>query len=145
MFGWIRVVLALLAVANIATGLWAVFAPLSWFDDFPGWAPRLVAAMPPYNEHLATDAGGGLLATGVAAAVAACWMRRDVVIVAAAAYATAAIPHAVFHIAHPADALTTSENIVNSFTLVIAAVAAVAVLVATVARPAELEHDRSDR
>lgn len=145
MFGWIRVVLALLAVANIATGLWAVFAPRSWFDDFPGWAPRLVAAMPPYNEHLATDAGGGLLATGVAAAVAACWMRRDVVIVATAAYATAAVPHAVFHIAHPADALTTSENIVNSFTLVIAAVAAVAVLVATVARPAELEHDRSDR
>jgi len=35
--------------------------------------PRLVAAEPPYNAHLATDAGAGLLASGLVLLVAA-WL-----------------------------------------------------------------------
>ncbi len=58
-----------LAPAQLVTGLWAVLAPLAWFDDFPGLGPSLIAADPPYNQHLATDAGAGFLATGVALVV----------------------------------------------------------------------------
>src|SRR5680860_133705 len=83
----IRIVCALLAVPNLITGFWAVLAPQSWYDDYPGWAPRLVSAYPPFNEHLATDSGAGLLATGLVAGAAALWPRRDVVITAMAAYA----------------------------------------------------------
>ena len=116
--------LVLLAVPNLVAGVWGILAPKNWFDEFPGWAPRLVAALPPYNEHLATDAASGLLAAGVLAAIAVWWRRRDVVLVAMVGYLAFALPHAVFHLAHPADALSGSEDVMNSVTLVVAAVVA---------------------
>jgi hypothetical protein len=105
-------------------------APANWFEEFPGWAPSLVAALPPYNEHLATDAGAGLFATGVLALLAVFWFRRDVVLTAMVGYLAFAGPHALFHLAHPSDLLTTGEDAANSATLVVAVIAAVAVLVA---------------
>lgn len=126
---WLRPVLVLLAVPNLVAGAWALIAPESWFDEFPGWAPSLVAAFPPYNEHLATDAGAGLFAAGVVAAVAAWWPRREVVLTAMAGYLAFAGPHALFHLAHPSDLLTTGEDVVNTLTLLVAVVAAGLVLV----------------
>jgi hypothetical protein len=70
MASWVTLVLWLVAVPNIVTGLWAVADPRHWYDTLPGWAPHLVAAHPPFNEHLALDAGAGLLAVGVIAASA---------------------------------------------------------------------------
>lgn len=121
---WTRIVLVLLAVPNLITGLWALLDPKGWFDDFPGWSPRLVAALPPYNEHLATDAGAGLFATGVLALMAVALMRRDVIITAMAGYMAFALPHALFHLANPADALSASEDVTNVLTLWIAVAAA---------------------
>ena len=70
-----------------------------------------MAAHPPFNEHLATDAGAGLLAAGLLAGVAAVWMRREVVIVAMVRLISRfSIPHAVFHLAHPSDALSSGED-----------------------------------
>jgi hypothetical protein len=114
---WVTIGLIILAVPNLAAGLWGLLAPQHWFDNFPGWAPRLVAAFPPYNEHLAVDAASGLFASGVAAAVALGWRRREVVIVAMAAFLAFALPHAIFHLAHPADALNGREDAVNSVSL----------------------------
>ena len=125
------VALVVLAVPNIVAGLWGVFAPRHWFDDFPGWAPRLVAALPPYNEHLASDAASGLLAAGVVAAFAVWWRRRDVVLVAMAGYLAFSFPHAMFHLRHPADALSGREDAVNTVTLW--AAVAVAIVVGVVA------------
>lgn len=122
--------LILLAVPNLVAGIWALVAPANWFEEFPGWAPSLVAALPPYNEHLATDAGAGLFAAGVVALLAALWFRRDVVLTAMVGYLAFAGPHALFHLAHPSDLLTTGEDAANSATLVVAVIAAVAVLVA---------------
>ena len=121
---WVTVGLVVLAVPNLVGGLWGMFAPRNWFDDFPGWAPRLVAALPPYNEHLATDAASGLFAAGVVAAIAVWWRRRDVVLVAMAGYLAFALPHALFHLAHPADALTTGEDALNTTSLWAAVVVA---------------------
>lgn len=125
---WVRPVLVLLAVPNLIAGLWAMVAPANWFENFPGWSPALVAALPPYSEHLATDAGAGLWASGVLALGAAWWPRRDVVLTAMVGYLAFVLPHALFHLVNPSDLLTTGEDIVNSSILVLAVAAAAIVL-----------------
>ena len=125
---WVTVALVVLAAPNLAAGVWGLVAPEHWFDNFPGWAPRLVAAFPPFNEHLVSDAAAGLFAAGVAAAIALCWRGREVVIVAMAAVLAFALPHAMFHLAHPADVLSDDENLVNTVTLWFAVAIAVAVM-----------------
>lgn len=125
---WVTVALVVLAAPNLAAGVWGLVAPEHWFDNFPGWAPRLVAAFPPFNEHLVSDAAGGLFAAGVAAAIALWWRRREVVIVAMVAFLAFALPHAVFHLAHPADALSDNEDLVNTVTLWVAVAIAVAIM-----------------
>ncbi len=74
---YLRVVMLLLGVPSAVTGGWALASPQGWFNDFPGWAPSLVAAYPPFNEHLALDAGAGLFASGLLMTVAAVWNTRD--------------------------------------------------------------------
>lgn len=124
-----RTLLLLLGIPNVIAGAWAVIAPENWYDNFPGWAPRLVAALPPYNEHLATDAGAGLLASGVLACYAATRPTQTAVVVTAMiGYLTFATPHALFHLANPADAMSASEDAVNVITLWLAVVAAGLVL-----------------
>lgn len=105
--------LVTLAVPQLVTGAWAVLAPQDWYESFPGIDPRLVAAEPPFNTHLATDAGAGFLATGVALAVAAAWGRRSGVYLALLTYLAFAIPHFVYHAAHPAPGLTGAEDTRN--------------------------------
>ena len=51
-----RACLALMCVYTLSIGATAAFAPHTFYDDFPflaHWVDRL----PPYNEHLVTDAG----------------------------------------------------------------------------------------
>jgi len=111
---WVRIGLGVaLAPAQLLTGLWAVFATRSWFDDFPGLGAALVAAEPPFNAHLATDAGGGFLATGVALAAAAVLARRSAVCVALLAYVSLAVPHVAYHAANPAAGLSGTAQAVN--------------------------------
>ena len=47
---WKRLILIGLAVPNILAGCWAVLSPAHWYENFPGWSPRLVSALPPFNE-----------------------------------------------------------------------------------------------
>ena len=111
---WVRIGVGIaLAPPQLLTGLWAVFATRSWFDDFPGLGAALVAAEPPFNVHLATDAGGGFLATGVALAAAALLARRSAVCVALLAYLSLAVPHLAYHAAHPAPGLSGTAHAVN--------------------------------
>lgn len=115
-----------LAVPQLVIGLWAVAAPRSWFDSFPGIDPRLVAAEPPFNMHLATDTGAGFLATGVALAVAAAWGHRVAVQMALLTFAAFAVPHTLYHALRPAPGLTGAEDVVN--VLVLASGPALAVI-----------------
>ena len=108
---WVRLgMVVMLAVPQLVVGLWAVLAPESWFEDFPGVDPRLVAAEPPFNQHLATDAGAGFLCTAVALLLAAWWGRRQVVLLALATFAAFAIPHLAYHAGHPSDRLSSGED-----------------------------------
>ena len=137
---WVTVGLVLLAAPNLAAGAWGLLAPEHWFDNFPGWAPRLVAAFAPFNEHLVSDAAAGLFAAGVAAASALWWRGRHVVIVAMAAFLAFALPHALFHLTHPADALSGTEDVVNAATLWFAVAIAVAIMVAALRSDGQLAH-----
>ena len=120
---WVRWgVLVVLAVPQLATGAWVVLAPQSWFDDFPGFGPALVGAEPPFNRHLATDAGSAFLATGVALAIAVIWLRRQLVMLVLATYLASAIPHTLYHVAHEAPGLSSGEHVTNAALLVVAGV-----------------------
>jgi hypothetical protein len=113
--GWVRIGLGVvLAIPQLAIGFWAVIAPHDFYTSFPGFDPRLVAAEPPFNEHLTTDTGAGFLATGVALVVAALLAQRSGALVALAGYFAFAIPHAVYHSTHPAPGLNGSEDVFNT-------------------------------
>jgi hypothetical protein len=115
---WVRLGVAVtLAVPQLVIGVWALMAPKNWFESFPGFDPRLVAAEPPYNEHLATDVGAGFLATGVALLVAAIWGNRAAIRIALLAFAAFTLPHVMYHAANPAHALSGTENAVNDLLL----------------------------
>ncbi|MEX2294465.1 MAG: hypothetical protein WD691_11810 [Acidimicrobiales bacterium] len=127
---WVRIGLIAIGVPNALAGLWAVIAPQSWFDNFPGWAPRLVAAEPPYNAHLATDAGAGLLASGLVLLVAAWFADRRSTQLAVVTFSAFAIPHTAYHVLNPAPGLTSGEDLQNAGLLGFTAVAAIVLFVA---------------
>lgn len=115
---WVRLGVAVtLAAPQLVIGLWAVTAPANWFNNFPGFDPRLVAAEPPYNRHLAADAGAGFLATGAVLLIAAIWGSRPAILTAVLAYAFFTVPHVLYHATHPADVLTGFDNFANVLAL----------------------------
>ena len=67
----VRVLLIVLGAVALELGVWATFAPRSFYDDFPGLGRAWVAADGPYNEHLVRDFGGLNLALAVLTLVAA--------------------------------------------------------------------------
>lgn len=143
---WVRIGLVALGLPNVLAGLWAVVAPENWYDRFPGWDPRLVAAEPPYNAHLAADAGAGLLASGVVLLAAAWLADPRSVRLGLVAFAVFAVPHAAYHAANPAPGLSTAEDARNVATLVFAVAAAAVLLVAArdrTERPERPEPERS--
>jgi hypothetical protein len=121
---WVRIGLVALAVPQAVTGLWAILDPSGWFTEFPGFDPRLVAADPPYNAHLANDTGAGFLATAVALSLAAWWGERRTVYLALATYLAFAVPHLAYHAANPASGLSAAKDRNNVATLIIAIVGA---------------------
>ena len=127
-----RLILLVLGVPNAVAGAWAVLAPVDWYEDFPGWSPRLVSALPPFNEPLVSDSGSGLLAAGLLALMAAWCLRRDVTVVATLGYLAFALPHAVFHLRHPAADLSTGANVANTVVLWFPVLLVTVVLVAEI-------------
>ena len=115
---WVRVGIAVaIGGPQLVIGLWALLAPKHWFQTFPGFDPRVVAAEPPYNEHLTRDAGAGFFATGVVLIVAAVWANRAAIYVALLGFVAFTLPHVLYHATNPAHALTGVENAVNALSL----------------------------
>jgi hypothetical protein len=118
--GWVRLGMVIaIGVPQLLIGLWAVIDPSGWFEHFPGFDPRLVAAYQPYNEHLATDAGSGFVCTGVALCLAAALGKRSGVLVALATMAAFGIPHLAYHVSHPSDLLTSGEDALGAVALAV--------------------------
>ena len=80
---WIRAVFAYLALQSALIGVWALMAPRSFYDDFPGAGRAWVAVDGPYNEHLVRDVGALNLAILVVFALAAFRPSRDLIRLAA--------------------------------------------------------------
>jgi hypothetical protein len=94
-----------------------------------------VAAEPPYNAHLATDAGAGLLASGVVL-VAAAWLgdMRSVRL-GLLAFAAFSVPHAAYHAFNPSPGLSSAEDVQNVVVLVFVLLASIVLLAGTRERP----------
>ncbi|HEY0541450.1 MAG TPA: hypothetical protein VGD53_23970 [Actinoallomurus sp.] len=96
-----RVALVLLAAEALYQGIWAQWAPRSFYDDFPvglGWV-RTGGGV--YNAHLLRDVGGFASALGILALVAAIAATTPLLIATALAWLVYAVPHFVYHADHP--------------------------------------------
>jgi alkylhydroperoxidase family enzyme len=103
-----------LAAVQAIDGLYALFVPTSFYDDFPlgrGW----VAAIPEYNEHLVRDVGGLFLGTAIVLGAAALFLSRRLVIIACVSFLAFSLPHAVWHFFNlgPYDTADAVANIVT--------------------------------
>jgi hypothetical protein len=97
--GVLRVALAAVAAANAVTGLTALLTPRSFYENFPfgaGW----VALLPPYNEHLTTDAGAFFVAFALLLGWAAYTLERALVLPVCAAWSVFGLAHLAFHATH---------------------------------------------
>ena len=109
----VRTGLGVLAVFQAIIGVWALFAPTSFYGSFPLPGHPWVSLLPPYNEHLVRDVGELSLALTVvlaAAAVIGQWLLSAVAVVAIAVYA---VPHAIFHFLH-LEGFPTSDAIAQT-------------------------------
>lgn len=96
----LRLGLLYLAVSAAFVGLWALPAPRSWFDEFPGLGMHWASAQPPYNEHLIRDVGAFYVGFLVLFAWAAWRPSRALVVPVCVAWIVVQVPHLVFHLAH---------------------------------------------
>ena len=95
-----RVALIVLSVSFVTVGLWAQFAPRSFYDDFPGGGRHWVGIDGPFNEHLVRDVGGLNLALTVMLVGALVTMSSVLIRLAGLAALVYSLPHAVYHSAH---------------------------------------------
>lgn len=125
---WLRLGLLALAASSFYTGLWALLAPSSWFRNFPGLDYEWVAALPPYNQHLAADVGQFFTAFGVLLVWSAVTLQRQLVLATLVSSLVFAVPHLIFHANHPGG-LEGLESVANYGALTIAVVLPLLLLV----------------
>jgi hypothetical protein len=129
----IRVLLAYAAIGALTVGAWAMLAPRSFYDSFPGAGHSWVSADGPYNEHLVRDVGELNLALLVVVVAAILWMGRPLILTAAAALIAYYLPHFMYHAAHT-DLYSRSDAIAELVSLASNVVVGV-VIIALVVRP----------
>jgi hypothetical protein len=129
-----RVLLLVLMFQGFFPGGWALVAPRSFYDDFPGVRMGWVSADGPFNEHLLRDVGSMFLALGVLAAIAAVSGSLVAARCAGAAWLTFTVPHCVYHLFH-LHVHQPLDQWLNIVTLVGSVVVSAAVLAAPVRRP----------
>ncbi|MGI8797077.1 MAG: DUF4345 family protein [Acidimicrobiia bacterium] len=131
----LRVLLVLLALGNVQVGVWATFAPRSFYDDFPGGDRSWVALDGPYNEHLVRDFGATNLAIGVLTIAALLWLTRVLVVTAGLAWIVYGVPHLVYHLRH-LDVYDTGDQVANVVVLSLAPLAGLAIVLLSPGAPA---------
>jgi hypothetical protein len=131
----VRVLLVLMALTSGFVGVWALLAPRSFYDDFPGAGRHWVSPDGPYNEHLVRDVGGLNVALTVIAVVAAVTLGTVIVRTAAVASLAFAIPHLAYHSAHT-DLYEASDAFASIFSLAVGALIPIIVLV-LLSRPSD--------
>jgi hypothetical protein len=110
-----RAAVVALAASAALVGLPALFAPRSFYDDFP-WLRHWVDLLPPYNQHLVTDVGELYVGFAIVFAWAAWRPTRDLVLAACAGWTFAALGHFIFHATH-LDNFSTGDAIAELVSL----------------------------
>jgi hypothetical protein len=111
---WVRAGLIYLTVSFLVVGIWATADPSGFFDTFPGGDRSWIANDGPYNAHLMGDAGVGFLAVGVVLLLASAWMDRRVVQAALLAAVVHGVPHLLYHLRHPNEALSGADSLASN-------------------------------
>ena len=122
-----RAVLGVLGAIQLTDGLYALFAPRSFYEDFPlgrGW----VEALPAYSEHLVRDVGSLFLATAVVLLAAAFFLGRRLVAITLVSFLVFSIPHFVYH-SFNLEPYSAGDAIANVVGLLFTVVAPIALLV----------------
>ncbi|MGJ6962988.1 hypothetical protein ACSDR0_13860 [Streptosporangium sp. G11] len=89
-----------LAVAAAYQGVWAAVFPRSFYNDFPAPGLHWVAALGPYNEHLAVDVGALNLALLVLSVWALRRPTRESLAVTGGAWSIYNAIHFLWHMLH---------------------------------------------
>lgn len=125
----VRAGLLVLAAPQAILGLWAVVAPRSFYDGFPGGGREWIAALGPFNAHLATDVGSLSLAL-VAVLLAAAWtLERRMVATAAIAWLLWSVPHLVFHLGADHALASTGDRVASQGGQAVTVLVAIVLLV----------------
>jgi hypothetical protein len=96
-----RVLLVITALTAVYVGAWALFAPLSWFEAFPGLGMRWLPPLGPYNEHFARDVGALYLGMAAISVAAALRPGEDFLVrTVAVGWLLFSVPHLIFHLVH---------------------------------------------
>ena len=118
---WVRIALGYLSFVSLQIGVWALVAPRSFYDDFPGLGRAWVSVDGPYNEHLVRDVGALNLAVATLVVAAAVRLGRELVMIAGAVALVWGIPHTIYHLLNT-DVLDSSDVAVSLFGLITFAV-----------------------
>jgi hypothetical protein len=124
-----RLGLAIIAIGYLPVGLWATFAPRSFYDNFPGLGHHWVRGDPPFNQHLVTDVGGLNLALGAIAVVALIALTPMLVRATALGALLYEVPHALFHAQHLDHIGNTTDQVLAMGSFVLVILSAIALLV----------------
>ena len=124
----VRIGLIVLAVSGAMIGVWAGFAPRSFYDDFPGLGRTWVSVDGPYNEHLVRDVGWLNLALTVITVWAAVSLARSLVLAVLVGWLVVDVPHLVYHAAN-LDGLSTGDGTAEIISLALGPAIAAALLV----------------
>ena len=108
----LRIALGYLAFFSLQIGVWALLAPQSFYDDFPGLGRSWVAVDGPYNEHLVRDVGALNLALALVVIMAAVRLSRELITVAGVATLAWGIPHLVYHL-FERDGLSVADQVAS--------------------------------
>jgi hypothetical protein len=112
----IRAGLLFLLASTLLVGIWALLAPRSFFDDFPGLGMTWVKPLPKFNEHIIRDVGGLNLGFALLFGWAASTLDRRLIQVSSLAWLLYAIPHLIFHVFH-LEKLSTQEAVLQTTSL----------------------------
>jgi hypothetical protein len=130
-----RALLAALAVSAAYPGLWAVVAPSSFFEEFPGAGRHWTAELPAYSEHLVTDVGAFYLGFALLLAWAAGRPSRELIVPVCTAFALFSAIHLAWHSAH-LGGFSTLDAVLQTASLAAVLVASAGAAVIAARRPA---------
>lgn len=117
-----RISLAFIGATSAYVGVFAYFAPRTWYDTFPGLGLRWLPQLGPYNEHFAKDVGAAYLAFTALSLVALAYARKPgVVPLAGAALLVFNTLHFLYHLTmlHMYEPLDQALNVVSLSLLVV--------------------------